>query len=40
MGTGTFVVILATTELLESGGPATGAQINVNGIGKRHALPH
>ena len=39
MGTGTFVVVLATAELLESDRPATGAQIDVHGIGKRHALP-
>lgn len=39
-GTGTFVVVLATAELLESGRPATGGQVDVHGIDKRHALPH
>ena len=40
MRTGTSVVVLDTAELLESGRPATGAQIDMHGIGKRHALPH
>ncbi len=38
-GTGTFVVVLATAEPLESGRPATGAQIDVHVVLKRHALP-
>lgn len=34
------MVVFATEEPLEPGRPATGAQIDVHGIGKRHALPH
>ena len=39
MGTGAFVVVSATAEPLESCWPATSGQVDVHGIGKRHALP-
>ena len=38
-GAGTFVVVLATKELLESGKPATGGQVDMHVVLKRHTLP-
>ncbi len=32
-------MVLATTELLESGRPTAGGQINMHGVDKRHAFP-
>ena len=38
-GKGTFVVVLATAELLESGRPTTDGQVDVHVVLKRHTLP-
>ena len=39
MGTGTFVVVYATAEPLEPRWPATGGQVDVHVVLKRHTLP-